>query len=131
MTNTDNGPILEHPTLLLVDDDEAVRGMLAMGIESLGYRVITASNAGEALEAARADPGLWIAIVDIRMPEMSGVELAGLLREVNPGMRTLFCSGSTLESLCQDGLSLENEHYLLKPVSLADLKEKLAEICVG
>lgn len=111
--------------ILLVDDDEPVRGMLAMGIASLGHRVLTAGSAEEALETARQNPDLNLAVIDIRMPGMSGVELAGKLRELHPALRTLFCTGSTLDSLAQQGVDLDAGDYLLKPVTLAVLREKL------
>ncbi len=112
-------------TILLVDDDEPVRGMLAMGISSLGHQVLTAGSAEEALETARQNTELNLAVIDIRMPGMSGVELAGRLRELHPALRTLFCTGSTLDSLAQQGVDMDAGDYLLKPVTLAALREKL------
>ena len=82
------------PLALIVDDD---REILALGAEifaALGYRPLTASNGVEALDILRKNNGVAVLFSDIRMPGMSGEELARAAVAVRPGLRIVLTSGA-------------------------------------
>ncbi len=81
-------------TVLLVEDDEAVRALAEELLTRLGYRVLSAPGPGEALLWAERHPGaVDLLLTDVRMPMLTGVELAARLRETCPELRVLFMSG--------------------------------------
>jgi len=80
------------PTILVVDDEEAIRSSLRMILEYEGYRVVGASSGKEGLEAASsADPDL--VLLDIKMPRMDGLEVLSRLREEHPSLPVVMISG--------------------------------------
>jgi len=81
-------------TILVVADEPAQREILSTYLTELGYRVLEARSADEALRmAASAGPALHLLLTDIVMPGMSGVELAHRLEQTLPSLRTIFMSG--------------------------------------
>ena len=83
-------------TLLLVDDDDAVRAVTAEVLAHAGYRVLTAAHGARALEVAEELHGQLDAVVtDLRMPAMGGAELAARLRERFADLRVVFMSGDS------------------------------------
>lgn len=87
-------PLRGHETILLVEDDEAVRLLIREELRKLGYRIIEARNGIEACLVATPHMGkLRLLLTDIVMPGMSGTELARHLRVINPELRILFISG--------------------------------------
>jgi len=115
----------DRRTVLFVDDDEAVRMTVGFALQHLGYEVLQAAGAAEALKLMVGHPSLDLMITDIRMGEMSGLDLAQMAREHHPRMRVMFCTGATPEWLAEQGVEVDTSLYILKPVSLADLKAKL------
>ena len=86
--------IAEHPpTILLVDDEDLVRGLTERLLARLGYAVHAAGNGPEALVLAGELAAVDLVLTDVRMPEMSGPELASQLALVRPGTRVLYMSG--------------------------------------
>jgi two-component system cell cycle sensor histidine kinase/response regulator CckA len=87
-------PLGGHETILLVEDDEAVRQLIGEELRKLGYRIIEARNGIEACLVATPHMGkLRLLLTDIVMPSMSGTELARHLRVINPELQILFISG--------------------------------------
>ena len=87
-----SGPF-NRGTVLCVDDDEGIRSMLAVALETQGYEVLTANNGREALELMPSSR-LDAIIVDYSMPEMTGGEAAGRLKHLRPGTPVIMFSGS-------------------------------------
>jgi len=116
-------------TILVVEDQRAVRQLTCTMLRSLGYRVLEAANGGEALLAceSHADP-IHLMITDFVMPQMSGPDLAAHLRALRPEVRSLYMSGYS------EGGGLRRESvegtadYLQKPFSLEGLADKVREI---
>ncbi|MGO9229946.1 MAG: response regulator [Bryobacteraceae bacterium] len=82
------------PTVLLVDDEDAVRRLMRGCLKREGYQLLEACDAEEAERVAKACPGpIHILVTDIVMPGMSGLELAERLKPLRPAMKTLFVSG--------------------------------------
>jgi len=86
------GPPIEG-TIVLVEDDEAVRSVVRDILERAGMRVIEARDGQEALTACRATPGVDLVLSDVVMPRLSGVELARQLAIDAPGTKVIYMSG--------------------------------------
>ena len=116
-------------TVLLVEDDAAIRQMTQMMLERLGYRVLFAETANEALRVARENLGdIQLLFTDVIMPEMNGHELATELLNINPKLKVLFMSGYTADVIAQRGMLEEGVQFIQKPFSMRDLAVKLREI---
>jgi len=115
--------------ILIVDDDELVRGLAAQTVEAMGYRVITATDGEDALRvfAANAD-AIRCVVLDQSMPRMSGMEVFRALRESDPEVKVILCSGYSEEDTCGDYSAVGLAGFLGKPYELASLQEKVKEV---
>jgi len=80
-------------TVLLVDDDEAVRSTTAMILQTMGYAVLESATGRAALDLLAADPTIGVLLTDVVMPGMNGAELARHARAARPDLPVVFCSG--------------------------------------
>src|SRR5262249_15309867 len=119
-------------TILLVEDDDAVRAFVKDVLEQHGYRVLVAALPSEAIAIAAGSTGdIDVLLTDVVMPEMSGRELCETLTPSRPTMRTLYMSGYTDEALGHHGV-LDGQLALIdKPFTAAALAGKLREIIEG
>jgi two-component system response regulator YesN len=104
--------------LIIVDDDELIRKGLEKVIpwEQLGFTVIGVyGNALEALESMKSNPSDVI-LTDIRMPEMSGLELIEQARNFHSGLKAVIISGYSEFEYARQAIMLKVENYLLKPL---------------
>ena len=109
-------------TILLVDDDSAVRRLARIALEKAGYTVIEASGGEEALAAVRArNVSVALLVVDVVMPRMSGKELALKLREISPTARVLYISGYTASVISHHEILEAGIDFLQKPFSATEL----------
>jgi two-component system response regulator RegA len=108
--------------MLIVDDDERLRERLAQALEKRGYAVRTASNYDDALAIAK-DVAPEYAVVDLRMPGPSGLELVRALKEIDPETRVVVLTGYGSIATTIDAMRLGAVYYLQKP---ADADEVLA-----
>jgi PAS domain S-box-containing protein len=113
-------------TVLVVEDDSAVRRFIQVVLEGRGYRVIAATSAHDALEhvARRSEP-IDLLITDIVMPGMSGVELASRVSELAPGLKVLFASGYTENTIVHHGVLDAGVPFLQKPFAPGQLAERV------
>ncbi|MCX6358475.1 MAG: transporter substrate-binding domain-containing protein [Armatimonadetes bacterium] len=103
-------------TILLVEDERAIRLSTKRLLERLGYLVLVADAPGEALKVALACAGVIdLLLTDVVMPEMTGRELAARLVEQRPGLRCIFMSGYTANVIAQHGVLDEGVRFLPKP----------------
>jgi PAS domain S-box-containing protein len=116
-------------TLLIVEDDEAVRGLAASVAEIAGYAVITAENGPRALDLLRRHR-VDLVVSDIVMPGMPGTELARRAADVQPGVRFLFMSGYADEALARQ-LSDIQAPLLGKPFTPAEFARMVGEMLEG
>jgi CheY-like chemotaxis protein len=115
-------------TILVVDDDDSVRQMTKMVLQSLGYTILEAANGFDALEVARAHTGaIHLAITDLMMPKLSGPEMAARLSTVRPTLRVLFMSGYTEDTIAQYGVG-QAADFIHKPFNLVALTQKVREM---
>ena len=105
----------DRAKLMIVDDDPEVRIIVAEFLEDFGYQVIQAGGGAEALELLARTPDLRMMITDIRMPDMSGIELADLATLDRPGLRIILISGYFVSRQVE-------RRFLRKPFRLRDLE---------
>lgn len=104
-------------TILLVEDDETIRELIAQVLRRRGYAVLQAANAGEALLHAENHAGsIELLISDVVMPLMSGVRLAERLRESRPETMVLLLSGYPESALTAEECDTLNVDFLSKPI---------------
>jgi CheY-like chemotaxis protein len=113
-------------TVLLVDDETLVRSSTADMLADLGYRVVEAESAAQALRKLDEEIEIQILVTDHLMPEMTGAELVVAARRRHPGLHCLIVSGYAEES----GISADFVR-LTKPFRQAELAEKLAGLAAG
>lgn len=110
-----------HSIVLLVEDDEAVRGLVTEFLESCGYYVLAASSGLEALELyGEPQSEIQLLISDVAMPHMDGPELLQRLRLINPSLRALFLTGYAGDP-DKDMARLGDVPVLSKPFTIAAL----------
>jgi CheY-like chemotaxis protein len=115
-------------TVLLAEDEPAVRAVAREALEGYGYRVIEAPNGVEALSAARDYNGpLHLLITDMVMPQMGGRELAQRLLAARPTTRVLFMSGYTDDAHVRQGASEATSAFLQKPFAIGAFARKVRE----
>jgi CheY-like chemotaxis protein len=101
-------------TVLLCEDEEGVRHLIETVLTSHGYRVLAAAGPLQALEIA-AEREIDVLVSDVIMPDLSGPELARRLESLRPGVRTLFVSGYTAETVRGRGRLPDDSAFLEKP----------------
>jgi two-component system cell cycle sensor histidine kinase/response regulator CckA len=103
-------------TLLVVQDSASLRARTARLLEAAGYRVYLATSGNEALDIWKVvSTEIALLVVDVRMPCISGVELAQVLRALRPGLKVLLTGGSTKSSLKSSPNPDHWRHLLKKP----------------
>lgn len=107
------------PSILLVDDDRLVLATLSRGLRGEGYQVCEASSGSAALKLAE-EQRFDIALLDIRMPEMSGTELAQRLMHEH-SLPTLFLSAYSDREMVETTIARGGLGYLVKPVDVSNL----------
>ena len=116
-------------TVLVVEDDPAVRALTCHVLQACGYTVLEADGAGPAsLAAERHDGPLHLLVTDVVMPGVSGPGVAEVLRALRPGLRVLFVSGYTDDEVVRRGVTQATAHFLHKPFTPADLARKVREV---
>ena len=115
--------------ILLVEDEEVVRGLARRILEQAGYSVVEASKGAEALRfCAEHATGVDLLLTDVVMPEMSGKELADQLRSKCPDLKIVFMSGYTDESIVHHGVLDSSVEFIQKPFTPAALIRKVREV---
>jgi signal transduction histidine kinase/ActR/RegA family two-component response regulator len=118
-----------NETLLLVEDEEGVRELIAEWLEGHGYTVLTASNGVEALALAAKDArSIQLLIADVVMPQMGGPALAERLLPSRPEMKVVYVSGYADEAIGDPRVLAKGADFLQKPFSLDTLVRKVREI---
>ena len=114
--------------VLLVDDEEELVSTLAERLSLRGIFADWATSAEEALE--RLSPGRYdVAVLDVKIPRISGIELKKRMDEKNPGMKFIFITGHGSEADFQAGSAEAGlDYYLVKPVNIEDLIKKMREV---
>lgn len=112
-------------TILLVEDEEAVRGFSARALRKRGYEVFEAGTGVQALEVMEEVEGrIDLVVSDVMMPEMDGPTMAKEMRAANPDLKIIFVSGFAREVLDEE----DDFIFMAKPYGLKDLAAKVKEV---
>jgi signal transduction histidine kinase/ActR/RegA family two-component response regulator len=115
-------------TLLVAEDEEALREAMCDFLRSLGYTVLAASSGQQALSAASEHEGhIDLLITDVVMPKMSGRELSQMLGSLRPDLKTIHMSGYTDDAVLRHGIHESGATFLHKPFSLGTLARKVRD----
>ena len=116
-------------TILLVEDEDAVRELARDVLRATGYTVLGAHHGNEALRICEQHAGLiHLMVTDVVMPEMSGRELADRLAVLHPGMKVLYMSGYTDNAVVHHGVLDPGTAFLQKPFTPPVLTRKVREV---
>ena len=116
-------------TVLLVEDSDVVRDVVARMLEGGGFTVLPASGGEEALALAlRGDPPVDLLLTDIVMPEMDGVELADRMERERPGVRILFMTGYAEEAVVNEGILGKQRECIGKPFSQEQITKRVRKL---
>lgn len=106
-----------RPRLLLVDDEIAYLEVLAKRLTRRGFTVTTASSGSEAIRALRQ----WefdLAVVDLKMEDMDGIEVLKVFKKMDPSIRVVMLTGHGSERAAREGIAQGAFDYLIKPVGI-------------
>jgi CheY-like chemotaxis protein len=116
-------------TILLVEDEDAVRSIVRVVLQRAGYTVLEANRGREALRVAAAHPGpIHLLITDVVMPEMGGRQVVAHLTATRPGLKVLYLSGHTDDAVVRHGVSEAKMAFLQKPFTIEALMNKIREV---
>lgn len=118
-------------TLLVVEDEEALRILAKRILERQGYRVLLAANAGEALQLFKSNEIIDLILTDVIMPGGSGAELTKRLVAERPGLKVLYMSGYTDDAISHHGVLDPGIAFLNKPFTSESLRRKIREVLDG
>jgi PAS domain S-box-containing protein len=117
-----------HETILLVEDDDAVRATVAPGLRSLGYDVLEARNGAEAIRMVESTDPVDVMVTDIVMPAINGFELAQRVHEAHPQIEILLVSGYPSDSIDRRKGFSDEFAWLMKPYSTASLASEVRRL---
>jgi len=112
--------------ILVVDDDENIRKVLMRILEDEGYMVDTAKTGKEAVEKSRTK-FYNLALIDIRLPDMEGVELLTKIRDTTPKMRKIIITGYPTLKNAVEAVNKGADAYIMKPFDMKELLSKIKE----
>ncbi len=131
-------PVVEEPrsdfsrgdeTVLLVEDEDAIRRLARTILEEKGYTVLEAANGREALEASGRHAGtIDLVVSDVLMPVMGGRELVQRLQAERPSVRVLLISGYTEDEVLREGIHRSDVPFLHKPFRPSELAHTVREV---
>jgi signal transduction histidine kinase/ActR/RegA family two-component response regulator len=116
-------------TILVVEDDEALRGLAQRILRSAGYLVLEASNANMAIEVGTMYEGeIHLLLTDVVMPQQNGRTVGARLTALRPSLRVLFMSGYNDEDVLRRGVSTAKSQFLQKPFTPEQLMRRVREV---
>jgi two-component system, cell cycle sensor histidine kinase and response regulator CckA len=116
-------------TVLVVEDDPAVRRLIESLLKRYGYTVILAENGDAAIDIFQSKwQDIDLALLDVIMPKMNGRELCELLRKTSPRLKVLFLSGYTSDIIEDKGIAVDGIDIIMKPARPLELARKVREL---
>ena len=111
-----------QPTVLLVEDDDGVRYSMTQLLHRAGYMVMTAASGHDAIGQLRTPLSpINVVLLDIQLPDVSGIDLCARFRELQPNLPVVVCSGSTDPEESAELYKLGIHGYFPKPVNMEEL----------
>lgn len=121
-------PLGKWETLLVVEDEESLLKMIHLMLERLQYKVITANSPSEAINIMKTKgEQVDVLLTDLLMPQMNGVELYQIIKQIKPDIQCIFMSGYT-DIMLYEHIINKDSNFLQKPFSMLDLAKKLRNI---
>ena len=120
----------DHPTVLLIDDDPGTRETVRLALRPMGFRVETAASAAEGMAIARLGP-FDVMLVDLRLPDMVGIELVRVLRKDVGDLRFVLLSGFLTTAVTVEAMKPGAVDVVEKPVHMDDLVALVCSIVTG
>jgi PAS domain S-box-containing protein len=117
--------------VMVVEDDDRVRAISCETLRELGYTVIEAGGAREAIDKVKSGASPDLLFTDVVMPEMTGSELAKVLVGLRPGLKVLFTTGYTRNAIVHNGVLDSGTSLLSKPFNIEDLATKVRSLLDG
>lgn len=128
-TRTSPASTVGKEVVLVVEDEEQVRKLVAAALERAGYVVLQAGAPEHALDIARSTAGpIDLLVTDVIMPDMDGAELQRRILRIRPRIRTLFMSGYASNIIGERGILDDGVYFIQKPFSVVDLMRKVREL---
>jgi CheY-like chemotaxis protein len=119
-------------TILLVEDEDSVRNLTLRMLNQLGYTVLSATNGEHGIEIAKThSERIDLLLTDVVMPNMSGRQLAEMVKSIHPEVAVVFISGYTEETGVHHGVLQPGVEFLPKPFTRESLARKLREAAVA
>ncbi|MBW2646156.1 MAG: response regulator [Deltaproteobacteria bacterium] len=116
-------------TILLVDDEEQVLKLSVRVLNSLGYTVLEARNGREAVDVYKKEKDkIGLVVLDMIMPDMGGGKAYDLLKEANPDIKVLLCSGYSIDGQAMEILDRGCDGFIQKPFDIKGLSHRIREI---
>jgi CheY-like chemotaxis protein len=116
--------IIGGQTILLVEDEKALRTLTRRILNEAGYRVLEAADGAKALRIAADEVGeIDLVLTDVEMPTLGGRGMVAELNELSPGIKVLFMSGYTDNEILRRGLTASETHFLQKPFTAGGLRQ--------
>lgn len=113
-----------QPKILIVDDEERFRTTMCKLLTVRGLEAVTAGSGPEAIEKLRQNQ-YDVVILDVRMPEMGGVEVLSEIKKIDPRLEVIIMTGYASVDTAKEIMKLGAYDYVLKPYSIEELMEKI------
>jgi two-component system response regulator AtoC len=120
-----------QPTVLLVEDDELVRDAMCKALVRAGYLVQTAATGHDAVAILRtplSPSGIDVVLLDIQLPDVSGIDLCARFRELQPNLPVVVCTGCTDPEENAELIKLGIRGYFAKPIPMEELLATMEEV---
>jgi PAS domain S-box-containing protein len=116
-------------TVLIVEDNDALRKLAKNALRKYGYKILEAENGEKALNVSETHEGpIHLLLTDVVMPRMSGTDLSEKLRSIRPETRVIYMSGYTADTIVRNGILRQNINFIEKPFSLESLAKKVRQV---
>ena len=117
----------ETRTILVVDDEAGIREVISEFLRPLGFRVLLAGESSEAYQHLQSDVPIDVLITDVSLPDVDGVALSGVARDLRPTIGVVFITGKSEGFLSRSNVLLPNSVILRKPFYFPELLKALNE----
>jgi PAS domain S-box-containing protein len=116
-------------TVLIVEDNDALRKLAKNALRKYGYKILEAENGEKALNVSETHEGpVHLLLTDVVMPRMSGTDLSEKLQSIRPETRVIYMSGYTADAIVRNGILRQDINFIEKPFSLESLGKKVRQV---
>ncbi len=119
--------ILEHPSILITDDDASLRETLRGVFEPQGFRTFQARDGQEALDLLMTGEEIHLLLADMHMPRLTGLETIRLVKRFRAGLPCILMSARADESMVQEALSAQAFTVLTKPITVRGVLDNVGQ----